>query len=389
MSARRTWGVVLAALLLVGCAPVSPHEGAPTVPPTTGVASASDAAGTDDGQSARQGDATADVMRGVTLDSVDDLGAAERAIDALPFTATVRLVTDPERGPDDYQEAITALSSRARLVVQLVDSTAMAGLGVEEARSRARAFVERYAGQVEVWEVGNEVNGAWAGTGPQVLLEEGRKNERAEILAKLSKGMRLKGTVSSIVDFGAFVDLGGIDGLVHISELSLEPRQPSVRGRQGGRRGQGQVLDVDLQRERISLGLKQTTEDPWVKLVESYPVGTIVDGKVTKIVPFGAFIELGQSIEGLVHISEMAMRHIDTPAQVVKAGDEVKVKVMEINPERRRISLSMKAAAADLGFEIEVDESIQVEEKPAKKKADKPEAAAEVAEEAATEEAAE
>ena len=169
MSARRKWGAVLAALLLVGCAPVSPHEGSPTAPPTTGTASASDTAETDDGQSARQGDATADVMRGVTLDSVDDLGAAERAIDALPFTATVRLVTDPERGPDDYQEAITALSSQARLVVQLVDSTAMAGLGVEEARSRARAFVERYAGQVEVWEVGNEVNGAWAGTGPQEI----------------------------------------------------------------------------------------------------------------------------------------------------------------------------------------------------------------------------
>ena len=206
----------------------------------------------------------------------------------------------------------------------------------------------------------------------RVLLEEGRKNERAEILAKLSKGMRLKGTVSSIVDFGAFVDLGGIDGLVHISELSWNHvNHPS---------------EVDLQRERISLGLKQTTEDPWVKLVESYPVGTIVDGKVTKIVPFGAFIELGQSIEGLVHISEMAMRHIDTPAQVVKAGDEVKVKVMEINPERRRISLSMKAAAADLGFEIEVDESIQVEEKPAKKKAEKADAPAE---EAAAPEAAE
>ena len=151
-------------------------------------------------------------------------------------------------------------------------------------------------------------------------------------------------------------------------------------------RAEIEVLDVDLQRERISLGLKQTTEDPWVKLVESYPVGTIVDGKVTKIVPFGAFIELGQSIEGLVHISEMAMRHIDTPAQVVKAGDEVKVKVMEINPERRRISLSMKAAAADLGFEIEVDESIQVEEKPAKKKAEKADAPAE---EAAAPEAAE
>ena len=204
----------------------------------------------------------------------------------------------------------------------------------------------------------------------RVLLEEGRKNERAEILSKLSKGMRLKGTVSSIVDFGAFVDLGGIDGLVHISELSWNHvNHPSEVVKVG------EVLDVDLQRERISLGLKQTTEDPWIKLVESYPVGSIVDGKVTKTVPFGAFVELGQSIEGLVHISEMAMRHIDTPAQVVKPGDMVKVKVMEINPDRRRISLSMKAAAAEMGFEIPVDESIQVEEKPAKKrekKADKP-----------------
>ena len=227
----------------------------------------------------------------------------------------------------------------------------------------------------------------------RVLLEEGRKNERAEILSKLSKGMRLKGTVSSIVDFGAFVDLGGIDGLVHISELSWNHvNHPSEVVKVGDE----VELDVDLQRERISLGLKQTTEDPWIKLVESYPVGSIVDGKVTKIVPFGAFVELGNSIEGLVHISEMAMRHIDTPAQVVKAGDEIKVKVMEINPERRRISLSMKAAAEELGFEIEVDESIQAEEKPARKKADKPkaekaeaEAAPEAAEAPAAEAAAE
>ena len=205
----------------------------------------------------------------------------------------------------------------------------------------------------------------------RVLLEEGRKNERAEILSKLSKGMRLKGTVSSIVDFGAFVDLGGIDGLVHISELSWNHVNHPSEVVKVGDEVEVEVLDVDLQRERISLGLKQTTEDPWIKLVESYPVGSIVDGKVTKIVPFGAFVELGSSIEGLVHISEMAARHIDTPAQVVKVGDEIKVKVMEINPERRRISLSMKAAAEELGFEIEIDESVQVEEKPARKKGER------------------
>ena len=190
----------------------------------------------------------------------------------------------------------------------------------------------------------------------RVLLEEGRKNERAEILEKLTKGMRLKGTVSSIVDFGAFVDLGGIDGLIHISELSWSHVNHPSEVVKVGEEVEVEVLDVDLQRERISLGLKQTTEDPWTKLVETYPVGTIVDGKVTKIVPFGAFIELGANVEGLVHISEMAMRHIDSPAQVVKVGDVVKVKVMDVNVERRRISLSMKAAAEDLGIEIAVAE---------------------------------
>ena len=196
----------------------------------------------------------------------------------------------------------------------------------------------------------------------RVLLEEGRKNERAEILEKLTKGMRLKGTVSSIVDFGAFVDLGGIDGLIHISELSWSHVNHPSEVVKVGEEVEVEVLDVDLQRERISLGLKQTTEDPWTKLVETYPVGTITDGKVTKIVPFGAFIELGDNVEGLVHISEMALKHIDSPAQVVHVGDTVKVMVMDVNVERRRISLSMKAAAEDLGLEIAVEEPETKEE---------------------------
>ncbi|MBR0406197.1 MAG: 30S ribosomal protein S1 [Eggerthellaceae bacterium] len=201
----------------------------------------------------------------------------------------------------------------------------------------------------------------------RVLLEEGRKNERAEILAKLTKGMRLKGSVSSIVDFGAFVDLGGIDGLVHISELSWNHVNHPSEVVKVGQEVEVEVLDVDLNRERSSLGLKQTQPDPRVQLVEAYPDGTIVDGTVTKIVPFGAFVALGESTEGLVHISEMAPRHIETPAQVVKVGDVVKVKVMEINPERRRISLSMKAAATELGIDIEIDESVAVEDRQARK----------------------
>ena len=202
----------------------------------------------------------------------------------------------------------------------------------------------------------------------RVLLEEGRKNERAEILSKLTKGMRLKGTVSSIVDFGAFVDLGGIDGLVHISELSWNHVNHPSEVVKVGQEVEVEVLDVDLSRERISLGLKQPMPDTGIKPVESSPVASVIDGTPTTTVPFGAFVELGSNVEGLVHISEMAPRRIETPAQVVKVGQEVKVKVMEVNPDRRRISLSMKAAAEELGIEIEIDETVQAEPRQPRKK---------------------
>ena len=188
----------------------------------------------------------------------------------------------------------------------------------------------------------------------RVVLEEARKAERTEILSKLKPGMRLKGTVSSIVDFGAFVDLGGIDGLVHISELSWNHVNHPSEVVKVGQEVEVQVLDVDLNRERISLGLKQTTEDPWRTLVKKYPVGAIVEGTVTKLVTFGVFVDLGDGVEGLVHISEMAKQHVDQPSQVCSVGDKVQVKVMEIDLDRRRISLSMKAAAETLGVEVEV-----------------------------------
>ena len=208
----------------------------------------------------------------------------------------------------------------------------------------------------------------------RVVLEEARKEERAEILSKLKPGMRLKGTVSSIVDFGAFVDLGGIDGLVHISELSWNHVNHPSEVVKVGQEVEVEVLDVDMNRERISLGLKQTTEDPWRSLVKKYPVGAIVEGKVTKLVPFGVFVELGDGIEGLVHISEMAKQHVDQPSQVTHVGETVHVKVMEIDLDRRRVSLSMKAAAETLGFEVEVTPLEPKEDKGEKKaeKADKP-----------------
>lgn len=207
----------------------------------------------------------------------------------------------------------------------------------------------------------------------RVVLEEARKAERSEILSKLKPGMRLKGTVSSIVDFGAFVDLGGIDGLIHISELSWNHVNHPSEVVKVGQEVEVQVLDVDLNRERISLGLKQTQEDPWRSLVKKYPVGAIVEGTVTKLVTFGAFVDLGDGIEGLVHISEMAKQHVDAPSQVCKVGDKVQVKVMEIDLDRRRISLSMKAAAETLGVEVEVKplDKPEGEEAPAETEAEK------------------
>jgi small subunit ribosomal protein S1 len=185
----------------------------------------------------------------------------------------------------------------------------------------------------------------------RVVLEEGRRHERQAILTKLVKGQILPGVVSSIVDFGAFVDLGGIDGLVHISELSWSHVNHPSEVVKVGDEVQVQVLDVDMDRERISLGLKQTQEDPWKTLVKGYPVGTILQGKVTKLVPFGAFVALGEGVEGLVHISEMSRDHVEKPEDILSVGDEVTVKVMDIDLERRRISLSMKAAAEELGLE--------------------------------------
>ena len=209
----------------------------------------------------------------------------------------------------------------------------------------------------------------------RVVLEEGRRSERAEILEKLAKGMKLPGIVSSIVDFGAFVDLGGIDGLVHISELSWSHVNHPSEVVKVGDEVEVVVLDVDMSRERISLGLKQTQEDPWRTLVKNYPVGSIIEGKITKLVPFGAFVELGEGIEGLVHISEMAKGHVEVPSQVTAVGEAVQVKVMDVDLDRRRISLSMKSAAETLGTEIVIT--------PLEKDEDEAEAeAAEVAEEA-------
>jgi small subunit ribosomal protein S1 len=219
----------------------------------------------------------------------------------------------------------------------------------------------------------------------RVVLEEGRKHERQDILAKLVKGQILPGAVSSIVDFGAFVDLGGIDGLVHISELSWSHVNHPSEVVQVGDKVEVMVLDVDMSRERISLGLKQTQDDPWKQLVKQFPVGTILEGKVTKLVPFGSFVEIGEGIEGLVHISEMAKGHVEKPEDVVSVGLQVHVRVQDVDMDRRRISLSIRAANQELGLPdaMEGREGAEDSDEAVVELTDEAEAAIEVAEETA------
>jgi len=176
-------------------------------------------------------------------------------------------------------------------------------------------------------------------------LEETQKEQREDFLANLKPGEKRKGVVSSVVNFGAFVDLGGMDGLVHVSELSWKHVDHPSSVVQVGDEIEVQVLDVDLDKERISLSLKATQQDPWQEFANAHRVGELVYGRVTKLVPFGAFVQVGEGIEGLVHISEMAVHHVDLPEQVVTPGEELWVKIIDIDLSRRRISLSIKQAA--------------------------------------------
>ena len=184
-------------------------------------------------------------------------------------------------------------------------------------------------------------------------LEQTQSEVRHGFLTQLQKGQIRKGVVSSIVNFGAFVDLGGVDGLVHVSELSWKHIDHPSEVVAVGDEVTVEVLDVDLERERVSLSLKATQEDPWQHFARTHQIGQIVPGKVTKLVPFGSFVRVEEGIEGLVHISELAERHVEIPEQVVQVNDDVMVKIIDIDLERRRISLSLKqanetqAAAAD------------------------------------------
>ena len=196
----------------------------------------------------------------------------------------------------------------------------------------------------------------------RAFLEENQKETRDDFLNNLKSGEIRHGKVSSVVAFGAFVDLGGMDGLIHVSELSWKHVEHPSQVVQIGDEVTVQVLDVDFSRERISLSLKATQQDPWQEFANSHEVGQLVYGRVTKLVPFGAFVQVGDGIEGLVHISEMSAHHVESAEQVVTPGEELWVKIIDLDLARRRISISIKQAAeggelaAEYQGQFEVDE---------------------------------
>jgi small subunit ribosomal protein S1 len=229
---------------------------------------------------------------------------------------------------------------------------------------------------------------------------------RQAILDRLSPGDIVEGTISNIVDFGAFVDLEGIDGLIHISELSWSHVNHPSELLEIGQEVRVKVLDIDRERQRISLGLKQTQTDPWQQVIDTYQQGDVVEGRVTKVVTFGAFVEVIPGVEGLVHISELATHHVENPREVVQQGETLRAKIIEMDAERRRLSLSLKRVeegeavrpgvgedAPDLGLseevfvegaapaaaEPEAEAAIEVAEEPAEEPV--ADAAIEVAEE--------
>jgi len=176
----------------------------------------------------------------------------------------------------------------------------------------------------------------------KVIIEDERKEQRKEILGKMEVGQIRKGVITSIADFGAFVDVDGIDGLVHISELSWNHVKHPSEVVSINQEVDVEILDIDYEKQRLSLGLKQTQKDPWLEKIKKYSVKEVLKGKVTRIVKFGLFVQIDEDLEGLVHISELSDEPVRKPSDVAKIGDEVVVRIIDIDLDKRRMAFSIR-----------------------------------------------
>src|SRR5262249_6644438 len=200
----------------------------------------------------------------------------------------------------------------------------------------------------------------------RALLEREREEQREKLWAELAEGQIRDGIVRSVRDFGAFVDIGGADGLLHVSEMSWQRVQDPTTLVQPGQAVKVVVLRVDHEKRKISLGMKQLMASPWDTAEEKYHPGTVVPGKVTRLMDFGAFVELEPGLEGLIHISELAPQRVWRVSDIVKPGQEVEVAVLSVDKGSRRISLSLKAALPKEAEKPPEEETEEVEEAPLK-----------------------
>lgn len=189
----------------------------------------------------------------------------------------------------------------------------------------------------------------------RVVLEEAKLEQKKEVLEKIQENDVLTGKIARLADFGAFVDLGGVDGLVHVSQISYSHIDKPSEVLEEGQEVKVKVLSVDKANERISLSIKETLPGPWDDIAEKMPAGSVLSGKVVRLVSFGAFVEVAPGVEGLVHISQIAHKHIGTPQEVLKEGQEVEVKVLDVNLDEKRLSLSIKALQEDPDAEPEYE----------------------------------
>jgi small subunit ribosomal protein S1 len=248
-------------------------------------------------------------------------------------------------------------------------------IDVKKTRDLSSYIGERYA--CKIIEVDRNRNNVVLSR--KAIIEDERKEQRKEVLGNIEVGQVRTGAITSIADFGAFVDVDGIDGLIHISELSWNHVKHPSEVVKVGQEVNVEILDIDYEKQRLSLGLKQTQKDPWVEKIKTYKIGDIVQGKVTRIVKFGLFVQIQEDMEGLVHISELSVEPVKKPSDVAKIGDELIVKIIDIDFDKRRMAFSIKQVtnpetASEQSVKLD-DVSEELGEEEEKIKDDKPEAA--------------
>ncbi|ANS74875.1 30S ribosomal protein S1 [Paenibacillus yonginensis] len=296
-------------------------------------------------------------LSSVHLDSANDVVQVGQEVEAKVVSINdekeslvlSKRAIDSENAWDDLQAKFDSNETFEVVVADVVKGGIVANVGVRgfiPASMVERHFVEDFSDykgrtlRVKVKELDRENNKVILSQ-KDVLDEEFEAN-KLKVMAELQEGSVIEGTVQRLTQFGAFVDVGGVDGLVHVSEIAWNHVDKPADVLSEGDQVKVKVLKVDPEKGKISLSIKAATPGPWETAADQFKSGDIVSGEVKRLVPFGAFVEIAPGVEGLVHISQISHKHIGTPHEVLKEGQNVQVKVLEVNPSEKRVSLSIK-----------------------------------------------